>query len=177
MSASVDGLLGPPEGVDRRVCAFFRFRRRRGWLSASLQETSTFAEGKDDNAGQGVLFFKLVRLVRVSPWAVLGLLKFPGKASLLRDCRGMAKEIANNLAWDGEDQVGKRLPVSRRLRVGIIDADLGDHGTRHPNLALMKLSGWLKQISQYMHSRKTGYVSDGMQIRDLYLHFIDPSLF
>ena len=62
----------------------------------------------------------------------------------------MAKEIANNLAWDGEDPVGKGLPVRRKLRVGIIDADLLDHGTRHPNLALMKLSGW------YNHVRRDG---------------------
>ena len=31
------------------------------------------------------------------------------------------------------------------MRVGIIDADLLDHGTRHPNLALMKISGYLKR--------------------------------
>lgn len=30
------------------------------------------------------------------------------------------------------------------MRVGIIDADLLDHGTRHPNLALMKISGYLR---------------------------------
>ena len=28
-----------------------------------------------------------------------------------------------------------------RLKVGIIDADLLDHGTRHPNLALEKIAG------------------------------------
>ena len=28
--------------------------------------------------------------------------------------------------------------------IGIIDADLIDHGTRHPNLALMKIAGYLK---------------------------------
>ena len=31
------------------------------------------------------------------------------------------------------------------LRVGIIDADLLDHGTRHPNLALLKISAFCKQ--------------------------------
>ena len=31
-----------------------------------------------------------------------------------------------------------------RKRIGIIDADLLDHGTRHPNLALMKISGYYK---------------------------------
>lgn len=31
-----------------------------------------------------------------------------------------------------------------RLRVGIIDADLLDHGTRHPNLALEKIAGFCK---------------------------------
>lgn len=32
------------------------------------------------------------------------------------------------------------------MKVGIVDADLIDKGTRHPNLALMKLSGWNKEI-------------------------------
>lgn len=30
------------------------------------------------------------------------------------------------------------------MNIGIIDADLLDHGTRHPNLALMKISGFMK---------------------------------
>ncbi len=32
------------------------------------------------------------------------------------------------------------------LRIGIVDADLLDHGTKHPNLALLKLSGYCKSI-------------------------------
>lgn len=32
-----------------------------------------------------------------------------------------------------------------KLKVGIIDADLLDHGTRHPNLALEKISGFCKE--------------------------------
>lgn len=32
----------------------------------------------------------------------------------------------------------------RNLKVGIADADLIDHGTRHPNLALLKISGYCK---------------------------------
>jgi len=32
------------------------------------------------------------------------------------------------------------------LNIGIIDADLLDNGTRHPNLALMKISGYYKSI-------------------------------
>lgn len=32
------------------------------------------------------------------------------------------------------------------LRVGIIDADLLDHGTRHPNLALLKISAFCKEL-------------------------------
>lgn len=32
------------------------------------------------------------------------------------------------------------------LRVGIIDADLLDNGTRHPNLALLKISGFCKSL-------------------------------
>lgn len=31
-----------------------------------------------------------------------------------------------------------------KKRIGIIDADLLDHGTRHPNLVCLKLSGWHK---------------------------------
>lgn len=30
------------------------------------------------------------------------------------------------------------------MNIGIIDADLLDNGTRHPNLALMKISGFNK---------------------------------
>lgn len=87
----------------------------------------------------------------------------------------MAKEAANQ-ARDGGAPAGEGLPVSRRLRVGIIDADLLDHGTRHPNLALMKLSGWLKRISQYVHAWNAECISDGMYARDHCLHAIDPSL-
>ena len=32
----------------------------------------------------------------------------------------------------------------KKLRVGLIDADLLDHGTRHPNLALLKVSAFCK---------------------------------
>ena len=31
-----------------------------------------------------------------------------------------------------------------RLKIGIMDADLLDNGTRHPNLALLKISGYCK---------------------------------
>ena len=31
------------------------------------------------------------------------------------------------------------------MKIGLLDADLMDHGTRHPNLALMKLSGYYKE--------------------------------
>lgn len=33
------------------------------------------------------------------------------------------------------------------LKIGIIDADLLDHGTQHPNLALLKISGFCKGIT------------------------------
>ena len=32
------------------------------------------------------------------------------------------------------------------LKIGLIDADLLDHGTKHPNLALLKMSGFCKSI-------------------------------
>ena len=41
---------------------------------------------------------------------------------------------------------------------GIIDADLLDKGTRHPNLALMKISGF--------------YKNHGNKISLLFIHFI-----
>lgn len=34
----------------------------------------------------------------------------------------------------------------KSLKIGIIDADLLDHGTRHPNLALLKISGYCKEF-------------------------------
>lgn len=34
----------------------------------------------------------------------------------------------------------------KKLKVGIIDADLLDHGTRHPNLALEKISSYCKSL-------------------------------
>ena len=36
--------------------------------------------------------------------------------------------------------------LGKRLKVGIIDADLLDHGTRHPNLALEKIAGYCKSL-------------------------------
>ena len=36
--------------------------------------------------------------------------------------------------------------AEERLRIGIIDADLLDHGTRHPNLTLLKISAFCKEL-------------------------------
>ncbi len=36
------------------------------------------------------------------------------------------------------------------LRIGVIDADLLDHGTRHPNLALLKVSAFCKEHGHYV---------------------------
>lgn len=36
--------------------------------------------------------------------------------------------------------------LGEKLKVGIIDADLLDHGTRHPNLALEKIAGYCKSL-------------------------------
>ena len=35
--------------------------------------------------------------------------------------------------------------VKKGFPIGLIDADLLDNGTRHPNLALMKISGYFKE--------------------------------
>ena len=37
-----------------------------------------------------------------------------------------------------------------QLRIGIIDADLLDNGTRHPNLALLKISGYCKHYGHHV---------------------------
>lgn len=36
------------------------------------------------------------------------------------------------------------------LKIGIIDADLLDNGTRHPNLALLKISGYCKSLGHHV---------------------------
>lgn len=38
------------------------------------------------------------------------------------------------------DKIGHK----RRLKIGLVDADLLDNGTRHPNLVLLKIAGFLK---------------------------------
>lgn len=54
-----------------------------------------------------------------------------------------------------------------RLRIGIMDADLLDNGTRHPNLALLKISGYCKSyghnvrlIQSYDEVAKDGRIND-----------------
>lgn len=42
------------------------------------------------------------------------------------------------------EDVYQRLLGETGLRIGIVDADLVDHGTRHPNLALLKISSFCK---------------------------------
>lgn len=45
-----------------------------------------------------------------------------------------------------KSKIGYDVPetgVVRQIRVGLVDADLLDNGTRHPNLALLKLAGFL----------------------------------
>ena len=42
--------------------------------------------------------------------------------------------------------VYRRMREKSGLRIGIIDADLVDHGTRHPNLALLKISAYCKAL-------------------------------
>lgn len=45
-----------------------------------------------------------------------------------------------------DPQIYKTLTNARKPRyIGIVDADLLDHGTRHPNLALMKISAFCKR--------------------------------
>jgi hypothetical protein len=53
----------------------------------------------------------------------------------------MLKSHRQNIGFNA-----KLFHTKRKLKVGIIDADLLDHGTRHPNLALEKISGFCKGL-------------------------------
>lgn len=48
------------------------------------------------------------------------------------------------IGWIKMLDIYERLKTEPRLRIGIADADLIDHGTRHPNLALLKISAYCK---------------------------------
>ena len=54
----------------------------------------------------------------------------------------MLKKQAHTIGFHSEAVKNKKAP----MEIGIIDADLLDHGTRHPNLALLKISGYCKEI-------------------------------
>ena len=47
----------------------------------------------------------------------------------------MLRYIEDNRGFEIDDIVN----AVRPLKIGIIDADLLDHGTKHPNLALLKI--------------------------------------
>ena len=52
----------------------------------------------------------------------------------------MLKRLRYTIGFHSELVLGQSAPMT----IGIIDADLLDHGTRHPNLALLKISGFCK---------------------------------
>ena len=54
----------------------------------------------------------------------------------------MLRYIEDNRGFEIDDIVN----AVRPLRIVIIDADLLDHGTKHPNLALLKISGFCKSV-------------------------------
>ena len=47
----------------------------------------------------------------------------------------MLNYISDNIGFKSDIIVSS----DKKLKVGIIDADLLDHGTKHPNLALIKI--------------------------------------
>jgi len=51
-------------------------------------------------------------------------------------------QFENNIGFNCCDIIEK----SKQLKIGIIDADLLDNGTRHPNLVLLKISGYCKHF-------------------------------
>lgn len=54
----------------------------------------------------------------------------------------MLRYIEDNRGFEIDDIVN----AVRPLKIGTIDADLLDHGTKHPNLALLKISGFCKSV-------------------------------
>ncbi len=54
----------------------------------------------------------------------------------------MLQYIEDNKGFQTERIVNSEEP----LKIGLIDADLLDHGTKHPNLALLKMSGFCKSV-------------------------------
>lgn len=58
------------------------------------------------------------------------------------------------------------------MKIGILDADLMDHGTRHPNLALMKISGYYKEqghdVELIYHSYMDVYEYDEIYISKVF---------
>lgn len=54
----------------------------------------------------------------------------------------MLRYIEDNRGFEINDIVNAVSP----LKIGVIDADLLDHGTKHPNLALLKISGFCKSL-------------------------------
>lgn len=55
----------------------------------------------------------------------------------------MLRYIEDNRGFEINDIVN----AVRPLKIGVIDADLLDHGTKHPNLALLKISGFCKSLT------------------------------
>ncbi|MCQ2394491.1 MAG: hypothetical protein MJ249_09410, partial [Kiritimatiellae bacterium] len=78
----------------------------------------------------------------------LGLVKgrFEGMCGVEVGCDGHEFDVCcvyskKNVYFQPDDET-----AVQKVDVGIVDADLLDHGTRHPNLALMKLSGWYNKV-------------------------------
>lgn len=66
----------------------------------------------------------------------------------------MLIHFANNAGFQSEHLI-ELANGGREIRVGIIDADLLDGGTRHPNLALLKISGYCKELGWRIPSKLT----------------------
>lgn len=54
------------------------------------------------------------------------------------------------------------------MKIGILDADLMDHGTRHPNLALMKISGYYKEQGHEVELIHRSYM-DAYKYDEIYI--------
>lgn len=61
--------------------------------------------------------------------------------------------------------IDELINATRPLKIGLIDADLLDNGTRHPNLALLKLSGYCKDSSIHNYNHDVRLICSYDEIR------------
>lgn len=65
--------------------------------------------------------------------------------------------------------MARKAKENKKYQIGIIDADLLDNGTRHPNLALMKISGYYKEREKDVRLIETYDALDPNEYDEIYI--------